>query len=225
MTITCKLARTTRDMDEVCRIRYECYHRGGSIAARADQRFRDHYDDLPNHFSFLLHSPGEGYLATVRISVVRPDLGWREAPSTRVFTGHPAIERMTGESFVEASRLCFHRQARRDVLYRLVANLAALADQYETAWLVACPRPEHSPIYQRMFGFRPLAPARQYFGVSFSTELLGLRREELRRTADRFEPMRKAWHDAASGTILARIPEQLLIAGARARLQTPCFTG
>lgn len=198
--MTCLLARTALQMDEVYRIRYQCYHRGGSIAARADERFSDRYDALPNQFSFLLQPEGERHVATVRISVVRPDLGWSEAPSASVFGDHPALRRMAEESYVEASRLCFEQRAGRTLFYRLVANLAALADTFETGWIVACPRPEHSPIYQRMFGFRPLAPARQYYGVSFSTELLGLRRDELRRNASRFAPMREAWREAGGAS-------------------------
>ncbi len=99
-------------------------------------------------------------------------------------------------SYVEANRLCFREQARRDVLYRLVASMTALADLPETEWLVACPRVEYSPIYQRLFGFRPLAAPRRYFGVSFETELLGIRRAEIRSLADAVKPMRAAWSEA-----------------------------
>ena len=195
--ITCDLAVTEAQRDEVYRLRYACYRRDGSIPEREDGRFSDDYDQLANHFSFLVRD-GEDTLATVRISVVRPELGWDRAPSCKVFGDHPAFQRIAGESFVEASRLCFGSQARRDVLFRLVANMAALAEVYEAEWMVACPRMEHSPIYQRVFGFQRLAAARRYFGVSFETEMLGLRREELRRTAAQIKPMREAWDSAAA---------------------------
>jgi hypothetical protein len=76
-----------------------------------------------------------------------------------------SFQAMAQESFVEASRLCFGRQARRDAFVGLVGHMAALADLYRVEWLVACPRVEHAEAYQRMFGFRPLAAPRQYFGV------------------------------------------------------------
>jgi hypothetical protein len=62
---------------------------------------------------------------------------------------------------------------------QLVGNVAALTDFYSVRWLIACPRVEHSNAYQRMFGFRPLAPSRQYFGVKFDTRLLGIQAGEL----------------------------------------------
>ena len=74
--------------------------------------------------------------------------------------------------------------------------MVALADFYETEWLVACPRVEHSQIYQRMFGFRPLAAPRQYFGVNFQTELLAVSRGEIREKANRVKAMSRAWTEA-----------------------------
>lgn len=191
----CRLAQTAADMDRVYQLRYECYHRRGAIAASATQRFSDAYDVLPNHFSFLATQEGDP-LGTVRISVVRPQSGWTASPGAAVFGDDETFRAIAGTSYVEANRLCFREQARRDVLYRLVASMTALADFYETEWLVACPRVEHSPIYQRMFGFRPLAAPRQYFGVSFETELLGIRREEIRQVASEVRPMQRAWNEA-----------------------------
>jgi hypothetical protein len=197
-TVTCSLARDARDCADAFRLRYRCYRRSGAITACAEERFSDDFDGLANQFTFLLRSGGEA-VATVRISVVRPDLGWTVAPSARVFGDHEAFRSIAGESFVEASRLCFHEQARRDVLYRLVANMAALSDAFTSRWLLACPREEHTHIYERLFGFRTLACPRQYFGVSFRTGLMAIAREELRAAADRAPAMRRAWDAASRG--------------------------
>ena len=200
-TTTCRLAVSEPDRNDVYRLRYECYHRRGAIPADPSERFSDAFDQQPNHFSFLVAaseagSSAEEPLGTVRISVVRPDLNWTTSPGAKVFGDHPTFQAIAAESYVEASRLCFRPQARRDVLYQLVANLVALADFYEATWLVACPRVEHSQIYQRMFGFRPLAAPRQYFGVNFETELLGIRLEEIRTVASGVRSMAKAWSQA-----------------------------
>jgi hypothetical protein len=196
-TITCQLAKTPDDLDTVYRMRYECYSRRGAIGFDVSQRFCDSFDQLPNHFSFLAASEEMGPLATVRISVVRLGVpGWETSPGGAVFGDDRSFQRIARESYVEASRLCFRPQARRDVLYRLVASMVALADHHQTEWLVACPRLEHSGIYQRMFKFRPVAAPRQYFGVSFQTELLAIRRDEIRRVADRVRAMGSAWMEA-----------------------------
>jgi len=103
---------------------------------------------------------------------------------------------MAGESYVEASRLCFGPQARRDVFVKLLGHMAALSDLFETAWLVACPRVEHASVYQRLFGFRQLAEPRQYYGVRFQTQLLGVRREEIRNHVRDQSCMLIAWQEA-----------------------------
>ena len=179
--ITCTLAETREDRDQVYRLRYACYRRKESIDPRQDRRFSDDYDLLPNHFSLLARTPSGDSLATVRISVVRPEAGWTKAPAQTVFGDHPAFQQIAMASYVEASRLCFGEQARRDTLMQVVSYLAALADFYEVDWLVACPREEHSHIYERLFGFVRLAAPRQYFGVKFRTSLLAVTREQLHR--------------------------------------------
>ena len=195
-TVECKIADTAETRDQVYRLRHDCYLRKGSIAERPDGRFADHYDDLPNHFSFLVCDDSQQALATVRISVVRPDLGWTESPAKSVFGDHPAFQSIAQSSFVEASRLCFGQQARRDAFVRLLGHNAALAEFWSVEWLVACPRIEHTAVYQRMFGFRALAAPRKYFGVNFETQLLGIRRVELESRVEYEKPMRNAWSSA-----------------------------
>ncbi len=192
----CIVARTPEERDEVYRLRHEAYRRDGAIDPQPEGRFWDYFDTLPNSFSLLVRRQGREAKATVRMSVVRADLSWNEAPSRRVFGGDPAFEAIAEESYVEASRLCFGELARRDAFVKLPGHIAALSDIFETGWLVACPRVEHSHVYKRLFGFRQLAGPRQYFGVRFQTELLGVRREDIREYAGRRNCMLRAWNEA-----------------------------
>ena len=189
------LARTADALDQVYRLRYHCYRRNQSIDERQDQRFPDGFDDMPNHFSFIANvGAEEAALATVRLSVVRPDRGWMDSPGARVFGDHPAFQAIG--SYVEASRLCFGAQARRDVFIGLLGNMAALADFYKVEWLVACPRVEHVPVYQKLFGFEALAAPRQYFGVRFETRLLGIRMRDLEENVRERKLMKSSWQTA-----------------------------
>jgi len=128
-----------------------------------------------------------------------PREGWSESPSGAVFGDHPGYGELARDSYVEASRLCFAPRARRDALMGLLGHMAALADWFETAWLVACPREEHAGAYERLFGFRAMAEPRRYFGVDFQTRLLAIRREELRERAESAGAMWPAWRAALDG--------------------------
>lgn len=194
--VHCWLARTAADMDDVFRLRHQCYLRSGAIAGRPDGRFRDTFDDLPNHFSYLARDERGEALATVRISVLRPDLGWNDTPACHVFGDDPNFQSIARSSYVEASRLCFAHTARRDAFYGLLGHMAATAERYAVEWLAACPRVEHSQIYQRLYGFRPMAAPRPYFGVNFETELLATRVSEIRELASRTLWMDLAWDRA-----------------------------
>ena len=210
--LRCSIADTPGALDQVYRLRYAGYFRKGSIDPREDGRFSDRFDATPNHFSFLVRDAAEAAVATVRISVVRPDLGWNESPGSTVFGDHAAFQKLASESFVEASRLVFAPQARRDALMQLLGYMAALADFYEAEWLMACPRMEHSAMYQRLFGFRPMAEPRPYHGVKFETQLLGVRRGELREFVGQTKPMKKAWNSALADLTLAKLAPSNLAA-------------
>ncbi len=170
-------------MDEVFRLRYLCCHAKGAIAARADQRFHDPYDELANQFSFLLRV--EDTAGSVWIRLVWPKRGWLEAPSATVFGDHAGFRGIAAGSYVAVSRLCFLTEARSDVLYRLVMNLMALAEYHQAEWVVACPREEHALFYERMVGFRLIGKPRTCCGVNFRTALLAVSLAKIRETADR----------------------------------------
>ena len=203
--IQCRVADTSETRRQVYQLRHECYLRKGSIEPRPDGLFHDAYDEMPNHFSFLVSGEGEP-MATVRISVVRPDLGWTESPAKAVFGDHSALLEIAGQSYVEASRLCFGPQARRDAFVRLLGQKAALAELFKAEWLVACPRVEHTHVYINLFGFRPMASPRKYFGVNFETQLLGIRRRELAEYVKNAKPMVHAWTSAFDSLMKGRGP-------------------
>jgi hypothetical protein len=191
----CLIATNPKDRDDVYRLRFACYRRDNSIDYTNDERFSDEFDLKPNSCSILVRSAGEA-LATVRITAVTGRPGWSDSPVTHVYPDNAKLEQIAQEYYVEASRLCFAPQARRGAFLKLVGHMAAMADFHDVRWLVACPREEHAHTYQKLFGFRALAPARQYFGVRFNTRLLAIEREELRKRALADRRMDEAWTEA-----------------------------
>jgi hypothetical protein len=200
----CTMATTPELMEQVYRLRYSCYRRQGSIDPQLDEQFSDGFDQQPNSFSFLVARPTEA-VATVRITVVKHEWGWSDSPVSHVYGDHVAFQEIAQDSFVEASRLCFGHQARRDTFIALVGNMAALASFYQTRWLIACPRVEHTLIYQRMFKFKPLAAPRRYFGVKFETQLLGIERQDFEHQISRANDDQEVWN-----TLLAQLKKQQL---------------
>lgn len=194
-SIRCTVASSPEERASVYRLRYQCYRRTGAIDPRPDGQFSDHFDQLPNSFSILARNQ-ESVLATIRVTVTCADRGWHDSPVKHVYGDDAPFQAIARESFVEASRLCFGQQARRDAFVRLTGYMAALAEFYDVRWLIACPRVEHARVYQRMFGFRPLSEARQYYGVNFKTQLLGVKRDEIFAHVREERPMVEAWSNA-----------------------------
>ena len=91
------LAENTWDREQVYKLRYRCYRSKQSIDHRDDERFHDRFDLLPNAHSFLVRSPGEESLATVRINVVIPSRNWTDSPVQQVYGDHPKLQEITRE--------------------------------------------------------------------------------------------------------------------------------
>jgi hypothetical protein len=191
----CVIADTPETRTQVYRLRYRCYRANRAVSERTDKQFRDSFDDKPNSFSFLVHNEAAEPLATVRVTVVVPNRGWRDSPASRVYAGDPEFEAVRREFFAEANRLCFGSDSRSESFIRLVGNMGAVAEYYGVEWLVACPRVEHVMVYRRLFGFRPLADPRRCVGVASETQLLGIRVAELRHRIRNHADLQAAWSD------------------------------
>ena len=191
--IECVVANTPEERERVYRLRYECYRRNDSIEPSPHHLFSDRFDAQENSFSFLARSVAGETLATVRVSVVRADLGWTDSPVRHLFGDHEIIHGSNPTAFVEVSRLCFAGQGRRASFVQLLTKIATVAELFGAEWVVACPRVEHADIYQRLYGFQRLSAPRCYFGVGFETLLLGVKRTVLADYVRDIKPMRNAW--------------------------------
>lgn len=214
----CRIATNAQDLEDVYRLRFACYRRDNSIDYTSDERFSDEFDLKPNSCSILVRNAGEA-LATVRITAVTGRPGWSDSPVMHVYPDNTKLGEIAEEHYVEASRLCFAPQARRGAFLKLVGHMAAMADFYDVRWLVACPREEHAHTYRKLFGFEALAPARQYFGVRFKTQLLAIEREELRMRARADRRMDGAWTEALSHLRSAECAD---LPGQNPKKEVPC---
>ncbi len=59
------------------------------MAPSTEGVFAGHLDNDPNHPSFLVQARQHDTLATIRLDVVRPDLGWHDSPGTQLFGDVP----------------------------------------------------------------------------------------------------------------------------------------
>ena len=76
---------------------------------------------------------------------------------------------------------------------RLLGNMAAMADQYGSEWLVACPRLEYVPMYERLFGFRKLAGAATVLRGELSDSVTGYAAEGFAGVVQGCKSMRESW--------------------------------
>jgi len=195
-TQTSELALSSSKLNEVYRLRHACYLRNFAIDPSPDFRFTDRFDALPNHFSFLQHRASQPQ-STVRVSVVRPDLGWTDSPARQTFGDHPCFQRFAASSYAEGNRLCFDPQAKRRGFVELLANVAALAEVYDVEWILACPRMEHVHVYQNLFGFQPQAEPRSGIGVKLIAPLMATSLSQLRAYVQYDQRMIEAWQAAS----------------------------
>ena len=206
----CIEARSTQTLDEVYRLRYAFYRRDDAIDPNPSERFSDAFDETPNHFNFLFGSETAA-LATVRLSVVRPDLDWTESPARHGYSDCKKFQSIAKASYVEISRLCFAAEAHTETFIDLLGNMAALAEFYSVRRLVVCPRVEQVNLYERLFGFAPVAEPRTEFGLRLKTQLLAVSLGQLRTHLKHDRPIFPSWASALSATA-SQLPLEALLA-------------
>src|SRR5438270_12800503 len=77
-----RLARTAQEKEAIYNLRYRAYLREGAVEESPDQRITDHYDELPNAWTFGVFLDGQLY-SSVRICVLNSE--WRQSCSADTF--------------------------------------------------------------------------------------------------------------------------------------------
>jgi len=77
-----RLAQTAAEKDDIYHLRYRAYSREGMVRECAERRVTDHFDDLPNAWTFGVHLFGELF-SSIRISLLNAE--WRQSTSAHVF--------------------------------------------------------------------------------------------------------------------------------------------
>ena len=160
-----RLAQTAQEKEEIYNLRYRAYLREGAVEESPDQRITDHYDELPNAWTFGVFLDGQLY-SSVRICVLNSE--WRQSCSADTFGDilTPRLDR--GEVIVDPSRFVADPDKERRIpeLPYVTLRLAYMACEYFNADLgLAIVRPEHQAFYRRVFLHETIADPRLVAGL------------------------------------------------------------
>lgn len=175
-----RLAETDAEKDEIYRLRYRAYLNEGTIDPNAAQRITDRFDDLGNSWIFGVYF--DGVLASsVRITVASPE--FPVSPSMDVFADVLQPEIAKGKVIVDPTRFVAEPDGgkRFAELPYMTLRLAYMACGYFNADIgLATVRAEHQAFYSRVFMHRPIAPPRQYPGLTKPISLMAVDYPEMR---------------------------------------------
>ena len=149
-------------MEEIYRLRYDCYLAEGAIEPTDRAQFFDDFDEYPNCFHFGIRFEGR-LVSAIRLHVCSPE--YRAGPGLSVYpeTLGPIVDR--SESFIDPTRFVVDASIRRATPFMPFATLrlaAMAADHFDTTQILATVRIEHVPFYRRIFGLAPLTKPRAY---------------------------------------------------------------
>ena len=142
------------DLEDVFRLRYEAYIRGGLIEKSTSRKSTDYYDTTPNCMIFGLYYDGE-LASSIRVHHASQDIPY--CPTKSHFPGvlEPYLE--AGVRFVDASRFCADLRLSQQIpnLPLFTTRLSAMACVYHEAhYMLSVIRPEHSAFYRRYFNMK-----------------------------------------------------------------------
>jgi N-acyl-L-homoserine lactone synthetase len=173
-------ANTEEEREEIFRLRYNAYRREGAIEANFGHLFSDRFDAVENVFLFGVRLEDE------LVSSIRIHVATEQFPDSPTVTAFPDIlmpELAAGNVIVDPSRFVADRDASRDhpELPYVTARVAVVAMQYFNADIGAVAvRPEHRAFYRKVFAFTPIAPPREYHGLTVPLGLMMARQDEVR---------------------------------------------
>ncbi len=184
-----RLAETAEEKDEIYKLRYRAYLKEGAVKESPAQRVTDHYDDLPNSWTFGIFIQDELY-SSVRISVLTSQ--WRESCSAEAFGDilHPRLDR--GEIIIDPTR--FVAEPGKSKLFRelpyLTLRMAYLACEHFDADIgLAIVRAEHQAFYRRVFKHETIAEPRFVPGLLKPVGLMATDFPTMRKTVFQRYPM------------------------------------
>src|ERR1700730_5595728 len=157
-----RLAETKAKKEPSYRLRYRAYLQEGAIEPRADQRFTDRFDDLPNSWIFGVYLDGE-LRSSLRVSVATPDND--DTPAVNAFRDLLEPELAQGKIIVDPNRFVADPKSRTKYpeLPYLTVRLGYVACGYFNADIgTATVRAEHQAFYRRLFFQKSLCKPRPY---------------------------------------------------------------
>lgn len=170
-SIEYRLCEDGEDMEEIYRLRYDSYLKGGMIKADASRMVVDEFDGLPNTYLYGVYYEGN-LVSTVRLSHVTQQ--FPNAPSVKVFGDVLEPRLAAGESFVDPSRFASdaYWSTTLRVLPYITLRLALISTYFfEPTSCLTAVKEDHAAFYRRMFLAKPLVRARAYPGLITPVDL------------------------------------------------------
>jgi hypothetical protein len=160
--VSCRLAETEADREEIYRLRYRAYVREGAIAPRDEQRLTDKFDTFPNSWLFGFYVDG-ALASSIRISVASKEQPL--TPAVETFGDLLEPEVAQGKVIVDPNRFVADPDSRSKIpeLPYLTVRLGYVACAHFDADIgTATVRPEHRAFYRRVFLLEPRCMPRPY---------------------------------------------------------------
>jgi N-acyl-L-homoserine lactone synthetase len=189
-------ADTSREREEIFRLRYEAYREEDAIEPNAARRFCDRFDDLDNAYIFGVYY--EGTLASsIRLNIATSE--HPELPALNVFRDilMPDIE--AGKVIVDPTRFVVDPKIARlvpKISYATVRLGWLACEFFDAQHGLATVRVEHQAFYKRLFGHQVLAEAREYPTLRKPISLMSLKfQEEKARVMRRYPFLRSSFFE------------------------------
>ncbi|UWQ95646.1 GNAT family N-acetyltransferase [Rhodobacteraceae bacterium M385] len=174
-----RVLSTDQELEEVYRLRYNCYRAEKSIPANERLMMTDPFDETPNCVHVAVEYDGEIF-ASVRLHLLS-QLSFA-SPTLEVF---PEImdDIKLGKTALDSTRFVIAPAARkrRVPLHFLALRIPFLATMFYDIDLALAPvRAEHSAFYRRYLGYEIVSEPRSYPGLKKPIQLLTAKVREQR---------------------------------------------
>ncbi|QXT40625.1 N-acyl amino acid synthase FeeM domain-containing protein [Gymnodinialimonas ceratoperidinii] len=174
-----KVLTNQDDLEQVYRLRYDCYRAEGSIVANESRLMTDPFDESPNCVHVSVELDGEVF-AAVRLHVMS-----KLTPTSPTLEVFPELMKTIrrGQTALDVTRFVITPAARKQrvPLHFLVLRIPFLATMFYDIDVALAPvRTEHTAFYRRYLGYEIASEPRSYPALKKPIQLLTAKVREQR---------------------------------------------
>lgn len=168
-----QICQSPLDLQNVARLRYQCYRSVDAIRENEREEFQDLYDAQTNTKSCMVFEDNQ-LVGSIRACVYAAELGNMAIPAFEVYKEDIRQSIGLDKVIVESNRFVITQEkADSKILFKVPFRFIVLnINKFDADYVITAVREKHVPLYQRFLTMEPISQPKKYPGIDVNMVLM-----------------------------------------------------